>query len=81
MTVLPLAWADYFGRQSFGAIRGIALTVQVPAQASGPLLSGLLRDLTGDYVALLWCFAALSFLGALIGLLARAPSPPPSAVE
>ena len=49
LTVLPLAWADYFGRQSFGAIRGVALTVQVTAQASGPLLSGVLRDLTGDY--------------------------------
>jgi MFS transporter, OFA family, oxalate/formate antiporter len=75
LTVLPLAWADYFGRRSFGAIRGIALTVQVTAQASGPLLSGLLRDLTGDYAASLVCFAALSFFGAMIGLLARAPSP------
>jgi MFS transporter, OFA family, oxalate/formate antiporter len=75
-TVLPLAWADYFGRQSFGAIRGVALTVQVTAQASGPLLSGVLRDLTGDYTASLACFAALSFLGTLLALLARAPRPP-----
>ena len=76
LTVLPLAWADYFGRKSFGAIRGVALTVQVTAQASGPLLSGVLRDLTGDYVASLLCFAGLSFLGALLALLARAPKPP-----
>jgi hypothetical protein len=54
LTVLPIAWADYFGRQSFGAIRGVALTVQVTAQASGPLLSGLLRDVTGDYFASLY---------------------------
>jgi OFA family oxalate/formate antiporter-like MFS transporter len=79
MTVLPIAWADYFGRASFGAIRGVALTVQVTAQASGPLISGLLRDLTGDYVASLLCFAALSFLGALLALLARAPKPPRTA--
>jgi len=76
LTVLPLAWADYFGRQSFGAIRGVALTMQVTAQASGPLLSGVLRDATGDYVASLVCFAALAFFGVLVGLLARAPSPP-----
>lgn len=76
ITVLPLAWADYFGRQSFGAIRGVALTVQVTAQAVGPLLSGVLRDLTGTYVASLVCFAALSFAGILLGLLARAPVPP-----
>ena len=76
LTVLPLAWADYFGRTSFGAIRGVALTVQVTAQASGPLLSGVLRDLTGDYSASLLCFAGLSFLGALLALLARPPAPP-----
>jgi cyanate permease len=76
LTVLPIAWADYFGRQSFGAIRGVALTVQVTAQASGPLLSGLLRDVTGDYFASLLFFAVLSLLGALVGLLARPPSLP-----
>lgn len=73
LTMLPIAWADYFGRRSFGAIRGIALTVQVLAQASGPLLSGLLRDLSGSYDLSLGCFAMLSFLGALAALLARPP--------
>jgi MFS transporter, OFA family, oxalate/formate antiporter len=78
LTLLPLAWADFFGRASFGAIRGAALTVQVTSQAAGPLLSGALRDLTGDYVVSLTCFAVLSFLGALIGLLAREPRRPGS---
>jgi sugar phosphate permease len=72
-TILPLAWADYFGRNSFGAIRGAALTMQVTAQAAGPLLSGYLRDVTGDYTVSLTCFAALSCLGVLLALLARAP--------
>ena len=76
LTVLPLAWADYFGRASFGAIRGAALTVQVTAQASGPLLSGLLRDHYGTYVASLTCFAALSFLSVAFALLVRAPRTP-----
>src|SRR5690606_7751348 len=30
-TCLPVAWADYFGRRSFGAIRGVALAIQVSA--------------------------------------------------
>jgi sugar phosphate permease len=76
LTLLPLAWADYFGRASFGAIRGAALTVQVTAQASGPLVSGLLRDMYGSYVMPLACFAALSFFGALVALLARPPAVP-----
>ena len=67
---------DYFGRASYGAIRGVALTVQVSAQASGPLLSDLIRDRTGDYVASLSCFAVLSVVGVLVALLIRAPRPP-----
>ena len=76
LTVLPLAWADYFGRASFGAIRGAALTVQVTAQASGPLLSGVLRDHYGTYVPSLTCFAALSFLSVVFALLVGAPRAP-----
>ena len=73
-TLLPIAWADYFGRRSYGAIRGIALTVQVLAQASGPLLSGVLRDATGSYDRSLLCFFVLSCLSAVAALLGRKPA-------
>jgi MFS transporter, OFA family, oxalate/formate antiporter len=79
LTVLPLAWADYFGRASFGAIRGVALTMQVTAQASGPLISGALRDLTGTYVVPFACFAGLAGLSVLLALFTRAPQPPRAA--
>ena len=71
--VLPVAWADYFGRRNFGAIRGVALTIQVTSQAMGPLASGLLRDWTGTYTASLGTFAVLSVIGALAALLIRPP--------
>lgn len=74
LTMLPLAWADYFGRASYGAIRGIALSVQVLAQAAGPLLSGMLHDATGSYNLSLQCFAVLSGLSLLAALLARPPA-------
>jgi MFS transporter, OFA family, oxalate/formate antiporter len=73
LTLLPIAWADYYGRASYGAIRGIALSVQVLAQASGPLLSGILRDWSGSYVISLQCFTVLSCLSILAALLARQP--------
>jgi len=73
LTLLPIAWADYFGRANFAAIRSIALSAQVLAQAAGPLLSGALHDWTGDYVLSLRCFAALSGLGILAALMARRP--------
>lgn len=74
LTLLPVAWADYFGRTHYGAIRGIALSAQVLAQAVGPLLSGILRDLTGNYELSLQCFAALAGLSVIAALLARHPA-------
>ena len=73
LTLLPIAWADYFGRAHFAAIRGIALSVQVMAQASGPLLSGALHDWTGSYHRALQCFAALSCLSIAAALAAHRP--------
>jgi len=73
LTLLPIAWADYFGRANYGAIRGLALSAQVLAQASGPLLSGALRDWTGNYVRSLQCFAVLSVLSILAALASRRP--------
>jgi MFS transporter, OFA family, oxalate/formate antiporter len=73
LTLLPIAWADYFGRANYGAIRGLALSAQVLAQASGPLLSGVLRDWSGSYTRSLECFAALSALSILAALAAREP--------
>ncbi len=79
LTVLPLAWADYFGRASYGAIRGTALSVQVVAQAAGPLISGILRDYIGNYVWSLWVFVMFSVIAILTAVLIRVPPPPPPA--
>ncbi|MBS0219858.1 MAG: MFS transporter [Proteobacteria bacterium] len=74
MTLLPMAWADYFGRESYGAIRGVALPLQVLAQAAGPLLSGALRDWSGTYTDSLLLFGVLAALAAIAALSARAPA-------
>ena len=76
LTLLPIAWADYFGRAHFGAIRGIALPAQVLAQAVGPVLSGALHDLTGSYAASLQCFAVLAGLSIAAAMLARTAARP-----
>ena len=59
--------------RSLDSIRGIALSVQVLAQASGPLLSGILRDWSGNYTASLSCFAVLSLLSVIAAAAARPP--------
>jgi sugar phosphate permease len=77
LTALPLAWVETFGRASFGAIRGVALSVQVVAQAAGPLISGILRDATGTYTLSLETFATMAGL-ALLAALAIRPAVPPT---
>ena len=77
LTLLPTAWADYFGRKSFGAIRGLAVTAQALAQAIGPLLSAALRDATGDYTASLYTLSALAVAGVAAALVARKPRSAP----
>ena len=75
MFIHSFIWADYFGRRSYGAVRGTALAVQVVAQAAGPLISGILRDYTGDYVWSLWVFVVFSVIAILTAVLILVPSP------
>jgi MFS family permease len=77
LTVPPIAWADTFGRQSFGAIRGVALSVQVTGQAIGPVLSGALRDWTGSYLLSLQVFMALAMCAAACAVFLKPPRPIP----
>jgi MFS transporter, OFA family, oxalate/formate antiporter len=73
LTLLPIAWADYFGRKNFAAIRGLALSAQVVAQALGPLISGALHDWTGSYDRSLQFFTLLACLSIAAAMTARRP--------
>lgn len=73
MTTLPVAWADYFGRESYGAIRGAALTFQVVGAAVGPLLSGALRDWSGSYTYSLVVLGTSALVATFVVLAARRP--------
>lgn len=73
ITLVPVSFADYFGRASYGSIRGVALPVQVAGQAMGPLLAGVLFDVYGTYDAALAVFAVLALAGAVTALAARPP--------
>ena len=78
LTMVPVAWASYFGRAHFGAIRGITLPAQVGGQAMGPLVAGVLHDLTGSYASGLAAFAALSLIAAGLALATRPPAVGPA---
>ena len=74
LTLLPVIWAEYYGRKNFGAIRGVTLPVQVLAQASGPLIAGFLRDWTHDYNTSLSLFTIFAIIAAGLVFFARPPA-------
>lgn len=76
MTLTPVILADYFGRNNYGAIRGIALPVQVLFQATGPLVAGALYDWKGVYTYSLVLFAGCGLLAAVLILFTRPPRLP-----
>lgn len=71
--VTSLAWADYFGRDAQGAIRGVASPFRFVASAAGPLIGGLLYDLAGDYQLAFGVYAAAFALGGVAALFAKPP--------
>ena len=76
LSVPPVAYADYYGRRSLGAIRGVTEPFTSLQQAIGAVASGIVYDLTGSYAIALVAFAILGGLTAVALLFARPPSRP-----
>ncbi len=76
LTILPVAWADSFGRDNLGSIRGVSLPMQAVAQASGPVISGALFDITGNYTMSLMLFSTFGFVATILALFAIKPDNP-----
>ena len=65
--------ADYFGRRAIGMILGLSSLITVIGQIGGPMIAGMLADLTGNYRAGFTVLAVLAGLGSLFFLLAKRP--------
>ena len=65
--------ADYFGRRSIGMILGLSSMIIVVGQIGGPMVAGMLADLTGNYRVGFTVLAVLAGLGSLFFLLAKKP--------
>ncbi len=70
--------ADYFGRSAIGMILGLSLMILVVGQIGGPMIAGVLADLTGNYRLGFTILALLAGLGSLFFVLAKRPTPPKS---
>lgn len=71
--MLPVVYAEYFGRDSLGTIRGIAHPAVVASNAVGPVFAGYVFETSGVYTFALAAFSVVLGVGALSALLARRP--------
>ena len=71
--------ADYFGRNAIGLILGLSAAIIALGQIAGPMIAGILADLTGDYQLGFSLLALLAALGSLAFMLATKPILPQAA--
>ncbi len=78
LVVPPVAMADYFGRSSLGAIRGVTEPFVSGGQAIGGIAAGLIFDLSDSYAGTFPMFTVAALIGVLLIMLARRPRYPNS---
>ncbi|MCH8806848.1 MAG: MFS transporter [Planctomycetes bacterium] len=69
-----LLFASYFGRRSFGSIRGFAAPIMVAVNPAGPLFAAYVRDTSDSYAAAFVVFAvvlAVAFAAFLVAVPVR----------
>ena len=81
LVVPAVAYADYFGRNSLGAIRGATEPFVSLGQAIGAVFSGLVFDRTGSYYFSFIVLASLGFATIVILLLTKPPNRPAAPVQ
>jgi MFS family permease len=74
--LLRLIFADYYGRQYLGGIRGVTIGAQIGGQVLGPLIAGLMFDDTRSYWMPFAAFAVAASLASLVVLAATPPGRP-----
>jgi MFS family permease len=66
--------ADYFGTKAFATIQGVSRSVTTAGTFMGPIIAGLLYDLTRSYTIAFGIFAVVSLVSAFCMFLAKPPA-------
>ncbi len=74
LTLFPATCADYFGLKNFGVNYGMLITAWGAGGLLGPLLGGLVRDLTGTYAFSYTISSMVSVVGIILALRTRPPA-------
>lgn len=70
MVLVLVLCAELFGQDSFGAVQGKLMMIQVPGTMLAPIIAGYAHDLTGSYVIVIAGFSVVLVAGgAMLWLL------------
>jgi OFA family oxalate/formate antiporter-like MFS transporter len=68
-----VVWADFFGREHLGSIRGVTMMFQLMGNASGSLIAAFLFDWRGDYGSAFNVILVLFAVSFLMLVLSKRP--------
>lgn len=66
--------ADYFGTRAFATIQGMSRSVQTVGTFMGPIIAGIVYDLTRSYAIAFTAFAGIALGAAALMLFAKPPA-------
>jgi OFA family oxalate/formate antiporter-like MFS transporter len=72
--LMPAIVADFFGPAHVGSLVGVIFAIAGPPAAFGPLLGGVVFDMTGSYAGAFGTAATLNVLALALLAFARAPA-------
>jgi MFS family permease len=76
MPLLPLIWAEYYGRTSLGTVFSLAGPIRLTANALGPIFAALCFDSIGNYILPFAIFTSLFYFAAFLSFTVRPPRRP-----
>lgn len=74
--MIPLIWANFFGRRSLGSIYSLGNPFYFTANAIGPVFAGLFFDLFGSYSVPFHFFMVVFLISGIVTLRMRPPVRP-----
>ena len=69
-----IIFADFYGRDNVGAIRGVVWPIQLVFNASGPFVAAVAFDRLGSYTLIFQLFAACVMIASILLVLAKPPA-------
>jgi len=81
MVIREVLFADYYGREFIGTIRGVVMPLNLVAMAGGPIFAAWLYDRTGNYQLPYYIFMAAFAVGVAFMYMAREPVRHPEAIR